>query len=257
MKPKRLFIGLMLLISIMMVFTRPVSAEEDAYSIRLRRDFGYGAGSNVRGTFTISLVGDENQVTQVEFVIDDTRMALVEQPPFRFQFHTDDYGFGPHHLKALVTLRDGRVEETAAVRMNFISPENERGNVTTLFVGMGAIVVVSLVIFGLVQALAFKRKPQHQAQSGRPRQYGVFGGAICPKCALAFPRHAWGLNLLVGKLDRCEHCGKWSITVRATPEQLREAELAEFEAQQKDRVEPTFTGQARDKLEDTRYIDQL
>lgn len=257
MKLKRSLSLFILLVILFTVVSHPVSAQEDEYSIRLRRDFGYGAGNNVRGTFTISLVGDERQVTQVEFIIDGTRMALVEQAPFRFQFHTDAYEFGSHHLQALVSLLDGRVEQTAAVRMNFISPEDERGNVTTLFIGMGAIAVVSLVVFGLVQVLVFKRKPKHQTQPGVPQQYGAMGGAICLKCGRAFPRHFWGLNLLVGKLDRCPHCGKWSITKRATPDQLREAELAEFEAQHKDVLEPTMYGKTRDTLDDTRFLDEL
>jgi hypothetical protein len=54
----------------LVVHTLPVSAQEGEYGIRLRRDFGYGAGSNVRGTFTISLSGDESQVTSVAFLID-------------------------------------------------------------------------------------------------------------------------------------------------------------------------------------------
>ena len=33
-----------------------------------------------------------------------------------------------------------------------------------------------------------------------------------------------GPNLLVGKLERCPHCGKWAIAGRASPAQLEAAE---------------------------------
>ena len=37
-----------------------------------------------------------------------------------------------------------------------------------------------------------------------------------------FARHIWGLNLVVGKYDRCPHCGKWSL-VRSLPPDVLEA----------------------------------
>jgi hypothetical protein len=227
------------------------------YDIQLNRDFGYGAGSNVRGTFTISLSGDESQVASVVFLIDGEEMATIEKAPFRFQFHTDNYGFGVHQLSARVFLLDGSVANTHSVGLNFISPEEERGSMTTLFIGIGGALVLALVIFGLVQFLVFKRKPWRTSQPGKARQYGLLGGAICPKCGRGFPRHVWGINLVVGKLDRCEYCGKWSMTVRATPEALRAAEAAELKAQQADQGAETFQGQVKDILEDTRYIDEI
>ena len=242
---------------LLVAFTRPVFAQEDDFGIRLRRDFGYGAGSNVRGTFTVSLTGDESQVASVAFLIDDELMALVEIAPFRFQFHTDDYGFGRHRLSARVTLHDGRVLNTAFVGMNFLSPEEERSSIVTLFVGLGGVLVLGLVIYALVQALVFKRKPSHHGGTGEVRQYGVLGGTICPKCGRAFPRHIWGINLGVGKFDRCEHCGKCSMTTRATPEQLREAELAEAETQQPEFDDANGADLVRDPLEDTRFFDEV
>jgi hypothetical protein len=57
-----------------------------------------------------------------------------------------------------------------------------------------------------------------------PITYGLAGGAVCPKCGLPFSRSVFGLNLLVGKLSRCPHCGKWSVVGRASPEELAAAE---------------------------------
>ena len=254
---KTFWLSILLAAVFLVVHTLPVSAQVGEYGIRLRRDFGYGAGSNVRGTFTISLSGDESQVASVVFLIDGEEMATVEEAPFRFQFHTDNFGFGVHQLSANVFLLDGSMITTRSVGLNFLSPEEERGSMTTLFIGIGGALLLALVIYGLVQFLVFKRKPGRTIQPGEARQYGLLGGAICPKCGRGFPRHIWGINLMVGKYDRCEHCGKWSMTTRATPEALRAAETAELEAQQADQEAGTFQGQVKDALEDTRYIDEI
>jgi ribosomal protein L32 len=55
-------------------------------------------------------------------------------------------------------------------------------------------------------------------------EYGMAGGAVCKACGLPFSRHTFSPNLLVGKLERCPHCGKTAIARRATPDQLAEAE---------------------------------
>ena len=239
------------------VLTLPVSAQEEGFSVRLRRDFGYGAGVNVRGTLTISLVGDETQVESIAFLIDGEVMASVGDAPFRFQFHTDDYGFGRHQLNARVILQDGRVETTSVVGMNFISPEEERGSLVTLFFGIGGALILAVVIYLLVQTLIFKRKPKRAHQTEEARQYGLLGGTICPQCGRAYPRHIWGINLVIGKLDRCDHCGKWAMTVRASPERLRAAEEAEFKALEKDKGEGVIGYQIRDALDDSKYVDEV
>jgi hypothetical protein len=253
---KRIWLTLLAICLLAMV-PQPVSAQSDEFGIRLRRDFGYGAGSNVRGTFTVSLAGDEARVEAVDFLIDGEVMATVTHAPFRFQFHTDRYGFGPHHLAARVYLQDGTMEDTPAVRLNFISPEDERSNSTALFVAIGGAIVLGMVVFGLIQWLVVSKTPKQVIQHGEPRQYGLLGGTICPKCGRAFPRHIWGINLGVGKFDRCEHCGKWSMTTRAAPEALRAAETADLEAQQADQEAGTIHGQVKDALEDTRYMDEI
>ena len=57
-----------------------------------------------------------------------------------------------------------------------------------------------------------------------PITYGLEGGAVCPKCGLPFSRSIFSPNLLVGKLSRCPHCGKWSVVGRASPDELAAAE---------------------------------
>lgn len=54
--------------------------------------------------------------------------------------------------------------------------------------------------------------------------YGLLGAAVCRRCGKPFGRRWWAPNVLVGKLQRCPHCGAWSIVRRATPEELARAE---------------------------------
>ena len=257
MKKLPLFSRVFLLAALLLAYTRPVYGQEDSFGIHLRREFGYGAGSNVRGNFTISLTGDESQVASVAFLIDGEVMAMIDQAPFRFQFHTDSYGFGLHWLSAQVTLQDGRVESTSAVRLNFITPEEEQSSLVMIFGGLGAVLVLTLVIYALIQMLVFKRKPSQKGQHGETRNYGLLGAAICPKCGKPFPRHIWGMNLVAGKFDRCEHCGKWSMTRRATPEELRIAVETEISVQPASEQEIANGQVIKDKIDDTRFMDKI
>ncbi len=254
---KRILSVSIITVLLLIIVVIPVLGQEDDYNIRLRRDFGYGAGSNVRGNFTISLVGDENRVDSVDFLIDGEVMASVEEPPFRFQFHTDTYGFGVHQLSARVFLLDGSEVQTRSVGMNFVSPEEERQSLTRIFTGIGLMIILPLVISILLQLRVGKRKTKHRTEPGEPQDYGILGGTICPKCGRAFQNHFWGLNLITGKYDRCDHCGKWSFTRRATPEELRAAEESAREIPLPDQDLVSDQGENKDPFEDTKYFDQL
>src|SRR2546422_242225 len=90
---------------------------------------------------------------------------------------------------------------------------------------------------------------------GAARRYGILGGAICPKCGRPFSRHWWAPNAVSGKLDRCPHCGRWSV-VRALPlDQLRAAEAAELQAAQPTHPasEPSAEEKLRRQLDESRF----
>jgi len=255
-KCKNLSLAL-LITTLLMMIALPVSAQDEEYQVSWRRLYGYGEGINVRGQLSISIKGDVHQVAAVEFFIDDELMTLVEEAPFSFQFHTDQYGFGLHLLRARVTLHDGREETTAAVHLNFITPEAEKRILALIFGGLGAILVFSLAIYGLVLALGNKRRPRQSGEPGKPGSYGLSGAAICPRCGRPFPRHIWGINMIVGKFDRCEHCGKWSITRRATPQELSAAEEALLPSQETTAEEKPVLRGTKNSLDDTRYVDKI
>jgi hypothetical protein len=253
----KIIIRLCLFLSVILFLVRPAYGQQDAYTINLRRNFGYGGGVNIRGTFTIRLVGDETKVENVTFFIDGEKMATVETEPFNHRFHTDDYGFGNHRLWAEVQLRDGSTQRTLDLQYNFLNPAEERRQVGTLVGSFVGVIVFTFVVIAVIQFSLIKGKRKRTYQPGEVRHYGLLGGTICPKCGRPFPRHIWGLNLLVGRLDRCEHCGKWVMTVRATQEALRFAE----EAEQQDEVTAfrasSLQKEQGDWLEDTKYIEQI
>lgn len=251
--------GVLLLAVMVISQAGVVFAQVGSYTVHLRRDFGYGGGVNIRGTFTISLVGDAAVVQRVRFAVDGETMAMVESAPFSFQFQTDDYGFGSHVLWAEVELQDGEILTTPAVQYNFVSPEAEREQVGGILGAIGGMVVVTLLGVGLIQGLLLKGKRKGPHQPGEPRTYGMLGGTVCPKCGRPFPRHLWGMKLLVGRLERCDNCGKWVMTTRATPAQLRAAEAAEKADLAADEAVTTAQPAPEEDrlLDDTRYMDDL
>ena len=237
--------------------TSSVSAQARDFQLHLQKDFGYAWGNTIQGHFTIRIVGDTADVDQVTYYLDEEVLGEAVSEPFRFSFRTDDFSPGTHQLYAEVCMQDGGIQKIPPISYRFLSPEVVNRQVTRILVGIGGVVVVTLLLMTAVQLLLIKRKPGRGAARGVPRGYGILGGTICPKCGGAFPRHIWGLNLIVGRLDRCEHCGRWVMTRRATPAALRSAEEAQFGADNRildgQKTEPD----RRDVLEDTKFIDHL
>jgi len=237
--------------------SHPVTAQTEDYAIHVRKDFGYGWGGDIQGRFTISLVGDDTQVSLVAFLIDDKVFAEVNEAPFRAQFQTEDYGAGTHELSARVELDDGTTRLTPVIQYRFLDPDVAMKQVRTILLWLGGGTVAVMGVVALVQALIANRQKPQRHDPMVPRKYGPLGGSICPKCGRPFPRHIWGLNLLIGKLDRCENCGKWAVVKRATEEELREAEAAERKAWETDLQSAKAEPERSDKLDDTRYLDEI
>lgn len=101
--------------------------------------------------------------------------------------------------------------------------EGAPGKASESMLGLVIAGVVVLVVIGRRLLLLTESKPAATSPNA-PRDYGLAGGAICPRCGEPFARHPLGLNLLAGKLSRCPHCGKWSVVARATPAARAEAE---------------------------------
>lgn len=253
----RIFMIVLMLFGLLIGLFTEVQAQDFEYEIHVRKDFGYNMGSNIQGRFSVSVLGEEENVAHVTFYIDNTVLQRVERPPFKYQFNTEGFDPGIHRLYADVQLIDGRTEKTSVVQYTFLSQKEASKQITTVLIGIGGAVVGTLLIVALIQGLVINRdgKPRHQ--SGTPRNYGLLGGTICRKCGRSFPRHIWGINLVVGRLDRCDHCGKWSMTIRATPKALRMAEEAEQESFDGGSLEVPVPVDNKDLLEETKYFDDI
>lgn len=201
--------------------------ESEELELSLNRDLGYGGlNGDIQGRFSMIVQGPAD-LQRVVFFIDDQPIGEDSEPPFRLQFNTDNYELGRHTLSATGYTADGRELHSRAFQRNFVAASE--GWRSGLRVGglIAAAAAVAMTIAGLLTSLASRNKGS--TPLGAPRDYGVFGGAICPKCGRPFALHIWKLNLVAGALDRCPHCGRWSLVRRAHPAALRAAEEAELE----------------------------
>ena len=82
------------------------------------------------------------------------------------------------------------------------------------------ILVIAILAFRILPNLFSKSKGESQHGSG----YGAFGGVVCPNCTLPYGLTMGKINLGIGALSRCPHCGKWRVVRRASPEALAAAE---------------------------------
>lgn len=230
--------------------------QEQDLQIRLRRDWGFSSGTgNIQGTFSIRTSGSDD-LTRVVFYIDDQIIGEVAEPPFNLRFVTDDYPTGTHEIRAVGYQSEGIELTSNVIRSNFVSASEGWQSVGSIVL---PIVVIVLIAVGLSVGvpLIFSRGKKESLPAGAPRSYGVYGGAICPKCSRPFSRHIYGLNLGTHKFDRCPYCGKWSLVRRASPEELSAAEAAEIEAAGAGAFQPDISEeeQLRRDLEESRYDD--
>jgi hypothetical protein len=205
----------------------PSSAQEAQISLHLGRDFGYSSGTGrIQGLFTLSASGPAS-LARVVFLMDGQSMGEDSEAPFKVQFDTSQYALGEHVISARGYTSDGAVIAANEIRATF-TPADE---------GMKAAGAIALPVFGLilgVMLLSFvitmaSARKKGSLPLGTPRNYGLWGGTICTKCGRPFAFHASRLKLLVGSLDFCPHCGKWSFLRPVPLAALRAAEAAELE----------------------------
>jgi hypothetical protein len=130
---------------------------------------------------------------------------------------------------------------------------------TNRLIIIGGIILLFLVIRG-GQILLTRNKPGSKVPLGAARDYGVAGGAVCPKCHRPFRLSLLDLKLGFGtKFSRCEFCGKWSMVHRLNLDELRAAEAAELADAQP--VEPINekgeTEKLKELVDESRFTDKL
>lgn len=199
------------------------------YSLNVQRSFGFSSGSQIRGVFSAEVIGN-GPVKVVTFLIDGKTMGQVTQAPYKINFNTSDFPLGWHDLTAAVQTQDNQNITTPARRFEFVSAAAETAAVRNIILPLvGGIALVFFIVVG-GQALIFRNRPLSNLALGTPRNYGIRGGAVCPRCHRPFPLHWWALNMGIGtKYDRCDFCGRSGFFRLTSLNNLRKAEAAELE----------------------------
>lgn len=180
--------------------------EEGSLELQLRRDLGFGSGSQIQGLFSL-IIADTHDAVRVEFLLDDEVIGEDAEPPFHMRIYTGDYPLGWHVFRAVGYTADGDELESNTLQRQFVS-----GNVA-IFV----LVAVILLILAFRAASYFLTRDEGE-------RYGVYGAAVCPHCGKPFARHWWAPNLIAGKFDRCPHCHRWNLVSRASSSTVEQAE---------------------------------
>jgi hypothetical protein len=246
--PTRNF-GVFLCVALLALLPAVGSAQSggEALTISLRRTFGYAAGSRIQGRFTLSARGSDD-LARVTFTLDGNTLAEVTEPPFQFAFSTGDYALGVHTLAAIATTTAGQTLEAQPIQREFVSADASTGAALKI---VGPIVIGALLlvlITSIVPALSRKKKPFELGA------YGIAGGAVCPRCGMPYSRSAMGPNLVVGKLERCPHCGKWAVVPRASQAKLQAAEARYAQDAHQGEVDPDQHERRYERmLDDSRF----
>jgi hypothetical protein len=223
---KRWFARVAVMSAIILLAAVPALAQtEGKLELKLNRDFGYGGFGEIQGLFSMKASGPEGLV-RVDFTIDDTSIGEATQAPFKIQFHTDSFSPGAHTLTAVGYLADGSTLRSNEIRVKFLSKDAAGKAVTKVIVPLVGIVL--LIVVGTAVATLLAARRRRPVPLGQPRKYGLSGGTICRKCGRPFALPPLGLNLLVGRLAVCPHCGKWSVARSMPLDALRAAEEAEL-----------------------------
>ena len=241
------------LIIILLCLLLPIGAvyaqTPEPYKVSLTRLFGYGGFGQVQGNMELSIKGDLEAVSAVQYLMDGAPMgSLLAEEPYKLRFITDDYPSGAREIGAVITLKDGTVVNAQPYKVAFLSSA-EAGNATKkILIPIGIVVIGSLLVSAFLQLKTGKVTPG---------SYGPMGGVVCPKCGKPAPRSIFGLNLVTGKLQRCPHCGKWSIVRRASADELARAEAVLLgDAIVNEPYKQKTDGESKtEALEDTRYTD--
>jgi hypothetical protein len=243
----RTMTAFLIVVLTLLAFT-PASAqgEDPALVLSLNRDFGYGGlDSSIEGLFTVG-VSNPAGLSRVEFYLDEVLMATVDTEPFRFQFSTSNYAPGVHTLYALGYTAEGVLQHSNEITRTFLTKEQSQGAVVGLILPVvgGVLLVMAL---GVLIPTLLGRKARFTGS------YGMLGGTVCPKCDLPFSYNFLAPNMLVGKLQRCPHCGRWSLVRRASAADLAAAE--ELWRSEKNRASSPADEKerARRQIDDSRY----
>ena len=218
---KNIYRTVVLIIIVLLTFSSVVFAQNDAplIDLGLSRLMGYGGfGGEIQGSFSISASYDE-PLTKVVFFYDDTFLGEDAESPFKLQFNTSVIEPGLTSFSAVGYLTNGDTVESEVIQRTILDDDEVNDSMIGLVLPIIVLVAVVFVISGVLQLVRGKK-----GGSFTLGKYSAAGGAVCKSCGLPFSRNFLSPNLLVGKLERCPHCGKVAILPSASKEALQEAE---------------------------------
>jgi len=247
---KKIIFAILITFLVSLIFMSVVSAQSEELILILSRDFGYGGfNDDIQGTFSVKASGPAN-LERVQFFLDDTLLGEDPESPFAIQFITDNYPTGAHVFSAVGFTTDGKRIGSKTISAVFVS--KEEGSAASLKI----VVPILAVVFGAmaisaITAMVNVRKGK-KLPAGAARSYS-FGGGICPKCKRPFGFQLLSMNMIVGKLTPCPHCGKWSVVKRATMSELHAAELAELDTEKVQIHDASDEEKIKKELDDSKY----
>jgi hypothetical protein len=229
-----------------------VFAQGEEMTLKLTRLFGYGGfNGDIQGNFSIEASGPSN-LARVEFFLDTTKMGEVTAAPYKLQFVTDNYPTGAHVLSAVGYTADGKTINSNKINALFVSA-SEGGSAT-----MQMVIPILAVVFGAILLSAvvsiFTGRKAKNLPAGTARNY-TFGGGICPKCQRPIAFSMVSLKLILGKIDRCPHCGRYGFVRTESLDTLRAAERAELEGEKGHVPSASAEDKLKKELDDSKYQD--
>ena len=252
MKRQHVAMMLMMVFSLALIGLTPVFAQnEEDYQLTLRREWGLGFPGAVQGRMSMTVNGNLQEVKTVQYMLDGKEMASVSGFKVKYYFNTDDFPSGSHRLSALITLNDGSTVQSNLIEIRFIEKTEAGKTMQKIFIGIGVFMGLILVLtFGVSKWQSKKYAHSDQAVTGA----GFYGAAVCPKCGKAFTRTVVGLNLVTHRYEPCPHCGKWSMTQRATAQELFAAQTKETD--QLTVAEPeSLYNDDKEQLDESKYTE--
>lgn len=244
-----------LLSLLVLLIVLPFQTQSDDFRLSVNKSFGYNNGSQIRGTFKLSIIGPEDQIASVTYLIDGQEMTVVSSAPFDLHINTGDYAVGEHVLSAIVSTTGGESFSTAGRTFRFVSAEEESAGMKNIMLPTLGLVGALVIAMILSQTVLLRNRKPLELAPGAPRRYGFKGGTICPRCNRPFSLHWWGINMGVGVYDRCDFCGKRGVYRSKSRAELAAAEAAEVTNMQPQAsvVEKSEEEKLRELLDNSKY----
>jgi hypothetical protein len=237
-----------------LVCVTPVMAQA-ALSLDVSKTFGYNLGNQIRGTFSMKASGPAD-LQSVTFLIDGQPVGKAEAAPFAIQFQTASYTVGMHELSATGTTASGQTLTSPVKNFEFISAQTEQSGMAKIVVPLLGLIGGIFVVMMLFQFVLFRGRKREPVALGTQRNYGIRGGAICPRCGRPTPIHWSAMNMgIMTKMDFCDNCGRYGLLRPRPLAELRRAEQAELaDAQTAVAIpEPTAEDKLKQQLDSSRY----